>query len=108
MKKVKLNTTFKWGEVKVPKMKKKIFDGERVLISQDDDEFISSSINALFKAYADVYFYEIRDEIEIGEMEEMGVTALWEYCKEIALRDQNSIFHIRKFKDKTLYALSIN
>ena len=31
MKKIKLNTTFKWG-AEVPKMKKKIFDGERVLI----------------------------------------------------------------------------
>ena len=108
MKKIKLNTTFKWGEIEIPKMKKKIFDGERVLISEDDDEFISSSINALFKAYADVYFYAIRDEIEIGEMEEMGVTELWEYCKEVALRDSNSIFKIKKLKYKTLYVLSIN
>ena len=107
MKKVKLNTTFNLG-AKVPKMEKKIFDGVRVLISEDGDEFISRNIDALFKAYADAYFYEIRDEIEIEEMEEMGVTELWEYCKEIALRDQNSIFHIRKLKDKTLYVLSIN
>lgn len=106
MKKIKLNTTFRWG-VKVPKMEKKMFDGERVLISEDGDEFISDSLDALFKAYADIYFYEIRDVIEIGEMEEMGVTELWEYCKEVALRDSNSIFKIKKFKDKTLYTLSL-
>lgn len=110
MKKIKLNTTFKWGEIEIPKMKKKIFDGVRVLISEDGDEFISHNIDALFKAYADVYFYEIRDEIEIGEMEEMGVTELWEYCREVALRDSNSIFGIKRLrlKDKPLYVLSIN
>lgn len=109
MKTIKLNTTFKWG-AKVPKMEKKIFDGVRVLISEDGDEFISRNIDALFKAYADAYFYEIRDTLEIEEMEEMGVTELWEYCREVALRDSNSIFKIKKIKlkDKTLYVLSIN
>lgn len=110
MEKIKLNTTFRWGS-KLPKMEEKMFDNTRVLVNEDGDKFISTSLDALFKAYADFWYHEIIGTIEPWEWEEYGLEEnkeLWKFCKEVALRDSNSIFEIKKLKDKTLYTLSIN
>lgn len=106
-----LNAAFK--NVTFSKKRIKYYDDIRVLIDSDGYTFTSQSIDALFKANADLWRDSILEGLEDLGYEEVedvknGKLELWELCKDIARFDPDIFIKKIKLKDKTLYVLSIN